>query len=104
VVGCHDEMKGQLPVGFVVLKHSYDQQSDQIALELVAKVRDTIGAVAAFKTVHFVERLPKTRSGKILRKIIRAIADDVPYQVPSTIEDMTVLDELKWVLKKTADN
>ena len=104
VVGCHDEMKGQLPVGFVVLKHSYDQQSDQIALELVAKVRDTIGAVAAFKTVYFVERLPKTRSGKILRKIIRAIADDVPYQVPSTIEDMTVLDELKWVLKKTADN
>jgi acyl-coenzyme A synthetase/AMP-(fatty) acid ligase len=100
VVGCHDEMKGQLPVGFVVLKHSYDQQSDQIALELVAKVRDTIGAVAAFKTVHFVERLPKTRSGKILRKIIRAIADDVPYQVPSTIEDMTVLDELKWVLEK----
>jgi len=104
VVGCHDEMKGQLPVGFVVLKHSYDQQSDQISLELVAKVRDTIGAVAAFKTVYFVERLPKTRSGKILRKIIRAIADDMPYQVPSTIEDMTVLDELKWVLKKTADN
>lgn len=104
VVGCHDEMKGQLPVGFVVLKHSYDQQSDQIGLELVAKVRDTIGAVAAFKTVHFVERLPKTRSGKILRKIIRAIADNVPYQVPSTIEDMTVLDELKWVLDKTADN
>lgn len=100
VVGCHDEMKGQLPVGFVVLKHSYDQQSDQIALELVAKVRDTIGAVAAFKTVHFVERLPKTRSGKILRKIIRSIADNVPYQVPSTIEDMTVLDELKWVLEK----
>jgi acyl-coenzyme A synthetase/AMP-(fatty) acid ligase len=100
VVGCHDEMKGQLPVGFVVLKHSYDQQSDQIALELVAKVRDTIGAVASFKTVHFVERLPKTRSGKILRKIIRAIADDVPYQVPSTIEDMTVLDEIKWELGK----
>ncbi|MBK8625982.1 MAG: acetate--CoA ligase [Saprospiraceae bacterium] len=100
VVGCHDEMKGQLPVGFVVLKHSYDQQADQIVLELVAKVRDTIGAVAAFKTVHFVERLPKTRSGKILRKIIRAIADDMPYQVPSTIEDMTVLDELKWVLYK----
>jgi propionyl-CoA synthetase len=100
VVGCYDEMKGQLPVGFVVLKHSYDQQSDQIALELVAKVRDTIGAVAAFKTVHFVERLPKTRSGKILRKIIRAITDNVPYQVPSTIEDMTVLDELKWVLEK----
>lgn len=100
VVGCHDDMKGQLPVGFVVLKHSYDTQSDQIALELVAKVRDTIGAVAAFKTVYFVERLPKTRSGKILRKIIRAIADNLPYQVPSTIEDMTVLDELKWVLGK----
>jgi acyl-coenzyme A synthetase/AMP-(fatty) acid ligase len=100
VVGCHDEMKGQLPVGFVVLKHSYDQQSNQIRSELVAKVRETIGAVASFKTVYFVERLPKTRSGKILRKIIRAIADDVPYQVPSTIEDMTVLDEIKWVLGK----
>lgn len=100
VVGCHDEMKGQLPVGFVVLKHSYDQQSNQIRSELVSKVRDTIGAVASFKTVYFVERLPKTRSGKILRKIIRAIADDVPYQVPSTIEDMTVLDEIKWVLGK----
>lgn len=98
VVGCYDEIKGQLPVGFVVLKHSCDIQSDQIILELVAKVRDTIGAIAAFKTVHFVERLPKTRSGKILRKIIRAIADDVPYEVPSTIEDLTVLDELKWVL------
>jgi acyl-coenzyme A synthetase/AMP-(fatty) acid ligase len=98
VVGCYDEMKGQLPVGFVVLKHSFDKDGDQIKSELVAKVRDTIGAVAAFKTVHFVERLPKTRSGKILRKIIRAIADGVPYQVPSTIEDITVLEEIKWEL------
>jgi acyl-coenzyme A synthetase/AMP-(fatty) acid ligase len=104
VVGCHDDMKGQLPVGFVVLKHSFDQQSQQIATELVAKVRDTIGAVAAFKTVYFVERLPKTRSGKILRKIIRAIADGVSYQVPSTIEDITVLDEIKWVLNKQKPN
>ena len=100
VVGCHDEMKGQLPVGFVVLKHSFDGQSDQISAELITKVRDTIGAVASFKTVHFIERLPKTRSGKILRKIIRCIVDNVPYQVPSTIEDMTVLDELKWTLGK----
>lgn len=101
VVGCNDEIKGQLPVGFVVLKHSYDQQSDQIRSELVTKVRETIGAVASFKTVHFIERMPKTRSGKILRKVIRAIADDVPYQVPSTIEDLTVLNEVKWVLEKS---
>lgn len=103
VVGCNDEMKGQLPVGFVVLKHSFDSQSEQISEELIAKVRDTIGAVASFKTVYFIERLPKTRSGKILRKIIRAIADKVPYQVPSTIEDLTVLDELKWTLSGKYD-
>ena len=54
VVGCHDEMKGQLPVGFVVLKHIFDQQEDQIRIELIAKVRDTIGAVASFKTVYFI--------------------------------------------------
>ena len=103
VVGCNDEMKGQLPGGFVVLKHSFDSQSEQISEELIAKVRDTIGAVASFKTVYFIERLPKTRSGKILRKIIRAIADKVPYQVPSTIEDLTVLDELKWTLSGKYD-
>ena len=98
VVGCHDDMKGQLPVGFVVLKPNHTNEEDKISVELVAKVRDTIGGIAAFKTVHFVERLPKTRSGKILRKIIRCIADKVPYQTPSTIEDITVLDEIQWTL------
>jgi len=100
VVGCNDELKGQVPVGFVVLKHNLDHQADQIEAELISRVRDMIGAVASFKTVYFVERLPKTRSGKILRKIIRCIADDSHYQVPSTIEDITVLDEIKWTLGK----
>jgi len=99
VVGCHDELKGQIPVGFVVLKPSVTDK-ELVTKELITKVRETIGAVAAFKTVYYVERLPKTRSGKILRKIIRAIADDVPYNVPSTIEDLSVLDELKVVLGK----
>ena len=67
---------------------------------IVITVRHTIGAVASFKIVHIVDRLPKTRSGKILRKIIRAIVDNVPYQVPSTIEDITVLDEIKWKINQ----
>lgn len=100
VVGCYDELKGQLPVGFVVLKPSNEKLRDKITEELIFKVRDTIGAVASFKTVYYVDRLPKTRSGKTLRKIIRAIADNTPYNVPSTIEDISALEELKWVLGK----
>jgi propionyl-CoA synthetase len=101
VVGCHDDMKGQLPVGFVVLKPGIQASYDTISDELIFRVRDTIGPVASFKTVYFVERLPKTRSGKTLRKIIRAIADGVPYTVPSTIEDASVLEELKWTLRES---
>jgi propionyl-CoA synthetase len=96
VVGCHDELKGQIPVAFVVLKQGIDVQADTVQDELVYAIRHAIGAVASFKVVIFVDRLPKTRSGKILRKILRAIHDQVSYQVPSTIEDITVLDEIKW--------
>ncbi len=99
VVGCHDEIKGQIPIGFVVLKPNVTDK-EQVTKDLITKVRETIGAIAAFKTVYYVERLPKTRSGKTLRKIIRAIADDAPFNVPSTIEDLSVLDELKTVLGK----
>ncbi|MBK8621662.1 MAG: AMP-binding protein [Saprospiraceae bacterium] len=100
VVGCHDELKGQVPVAFVVLKQNSDITDDTIREELIFSVRHTIGAVASFKIVHIVDRLPKTRSGKILRKIIRAIVDNVPYQVPSTIEDITVLEELNWKINQ----
>lgn len=100
VVGCNDELKGQVPIGFVVLKHANDANEETIALELMQRIRDTIGALASLKKVYFLERLPKTRSGKILRKIIRCIVDDVAFQPPSTIEDITVLDEIRWTVGK----
>lgn len=98
VVGLADDLKGQVPVGFFVLKANVAKPSALIEEELILKVRHTIGPVAAFKKAIPVERLPKTRSGKILRKIIQAIADEQPYQPPSTIDDPAVLDELKTLL------
>jgi len=92
VIGKADQLKGQLPVGFVVTKAGSGIAADQLAKELVAAVRRDIGPIAAFKTVHVVEKLPKTRSGKILRKTIRQIADGKEPQVPAAIEDMAVLD------------
>jgi propionyl-CoA synthetase len=100
VVGIADEMKGQIPVGFFVLKTGVAKSSADIEKELIKMVRDTIGPVAAFKRAVQVERLPKTRSGKILRKIMRAIADKTPFNPPSTIEDMSVLDELREVMER----
>lgn len=99
VVGIADELKGQIPVGFVVLKAGVTTDKAQIEKELIKMVRDTVGPVAAFKRAAVVERLPKTRSGKILRKIIRAIADNVPFSPPSTIEDMSVLDEMRALMQ-----
>lgn len=95
VIGVADELKGQVPVGFVVLKAGVDVTEQQLESELVKMVRERLGAVAFFKKALIVKRLPKTRSGKILRRIMRHIADDKPYQAPSTIEDLTVLDEIK---------
>ena len=95
VIGRHDDLKGQLPVGFVLLKNSAEANNEQIVEELVAMVRKEIGAVAAFKEAHIVSRLPKTRSGKILRKTLRCIVDGEPYTVPSTIDDPASLDEIK---------
>ncbi len=98
VVGVHDELKGQLPLGLVVLKDGVKVDLDSLESELVNSVRSQIGAVACFKHALVVERLPKTRSGKILRRIIRQIADGESYTVPSTIDDPTSLNELEKVL------
>ena len=99
VVGVADELKGQIPVGFFVIKSGIDTPEIQIEKELIQMVRQTIGPVAAFKRAVRVERLPKTRSGKILRKIMRAIADKKPFNPPSTIEDMSVLGELDVLMR-----
>ncbi|MFA5938084.1 MAG: propionyl-CoA synthetase [Sinimarinibacterium sp.] len=99
VIGVADAMKGQLPLGLVVLKSGVNRPAADIQKELVARVREQIGAVAAFKTALIVPRLPKTRSGKVLRATMRAIADGQPYTVPATIDDPRILDEIGAVLK-----
>ncbi len=99
VIGVADQLKGQLPRGFVVLKAGVDTPADQLRDELVATVRRDIGPVAAFRDVSIVDALPKTRSGKILRKTMRAIADGRDEAVPSTIEDPAVLDAIRAALR-----
>jgi len=100
VIGVADDMKGQVPRGFVVLKSGVEDDPDEIAAELVAKVRDEVGPVAAFREVSVVGGLPKTRSGKILRKTMREIADGKDPATPSTIEDAGVLDLLRPTLRR----
>ncbi len=102
VIGVHDELKGQVPRGLVVLKAGLDVDPVQLQAELVQAVRDQIGAVAALREIDVVTALPKTRSGKILRKAMRGIADGHEEPVPSTIEDPTVLDALRGVLTRSA--
>jgi propionyl-CoA synthetase len=97
VIGVHDDVKGQVPRGFVVLKAG--ASADGLAEQLVAAVRDNVGAVASFKRADVVTALPKTRSGKILRKTMRRIADGHDEAPPSTIEDVAVLDALKPILR-----
>jgi propionyl-CoA synthetase len=99
VVGVVDELKGEVPVGFVVTKAGVDRGEDEIVRELVQRVRDTIGPVAAFKTATVVQRLPKTRSGKILRGTIKRIADGAPYTAPATIDDPAILEEIAGRLR-----
>jgi propionyl-CoA synthetase len=98
VVGAADALKGQVPVGLVVLKAGVNREEAEVARELVALVRERIGPVAAFKDARVVPRLPKTRSGKILRATIRKIADGQPYAVPPTIDDPLILEEIAAVL------
>ncbi|WP_321501511.1 propionyl-CoA synthetase [Breoghania sp.] len=94
VVGIADQLKGQLPCGFVVLKSGVDRDPQEVERELVSLVRQEIGPVAAFKVAVSVDRLPKTRSGKILRATMRQIADGEEYRMPATIDDPGVLDEI----------
>jgi propionyl-CoA synthetase len=98
VIGVHDQLKGQLPRALVVLKAGSEDRAGDIEAELVRAVREGIGPVAALKRVDVVPALPKTRSGKILRKTMRGIADGRPEAPPSTIEDVAVLDALRDVL------
>ena len=98
VIGVADALKGQVPRGFVVLKEGVSDAPETVSAELVQRVRDSIGAVAALRRVDVVQALPKTRSGKILRASMRAIADGVDAPVPSTIEDPGVLDALRPTL------
>jgi propionyl-CoA synthetase len=103
VIGVADNLKGQLPRGFVVLKSGVRTDWDyeqQLAAELVQLVRDQIGAVASLREVHVVAALPKTRSGKILRKTMRNMADGTDEAVPSTIDDVSVLEALRPVLRR----
>jgi propionyl-CoA synthetase len=99
VIGVHDSLKGQLPRGLVVLKAGATIPAEVLQAELVAAVRRDIGPVAAFRDVSVVDALPKTRSGKILRKTMRGIADGRDEPVPSTIEDASVLDALRPILR-----
>ena len=99
VIGVPDELRGQVPVGLVVLKAGQGRDPDELQAELVALVRDQVGPVAVFRRAHVVLRLPKTRSGKILRGTMRAIAEGGEVRVPSTIDDPAIIDELTPVLR-----
>ena len=99
VIGAADPMKGQLPVGFLVLKAGAERDPEEIVADVVQMVRDQVGPVAVFKKAVVVDRLPKTRSGKVLRATMRKIADSEEYKVPATIEDPQVLSEVESALK-----
>jgi propionyl-CoA synthetase len=99
VIGVADQLKGQLPLGFLVLNAGVDRDHGEIVAEVVAMVRERIGPVAAFKMAVVVARLPKTRSGKILRGTMAKIADSEDYRMPATIDDPAILDEIKESLK-----
>ena len=104
VFGVNDAMKGQLPLGLLVLNAGAEKPTAGIVAEVVQKVRDEIGPVAAFRKCVVVERLPKTRSGKILRGTMRAMADREPWQMPATIEEPVVLDEIAKALENLRDS
>jgi propionyl-CoA synthetase len=99
VLGIKDELKGEVPCGFIVLKSGVNRPPAEIEKEIVALVREKIGPVAAFKLAITVARLPKTRSGKILRGTIKKIADGEEWQMPATIDDPAILDEIGTALK-----
>jgi propionyl-CoA synthetase len=98
VIGINDPLKGQQPIGLVLIKNGVEVDEEQLEKELVAMVRKSIGAVACFKKAVVVQRLPKTRSGKILRKLLRQVADGQAYSIPSTIDDPASLPEIEEIL------
>ena len=100
VIGINDELKGQIPLALVVTKHGDIKESFQLQQEVVQLVRKQIGAVASLRDVVLVQRLPKTRSGKILRKLLRSIAEGDNFQIPTTIDDEAIIDEIKSVYIK----
>jgi propionyl-CoA synthetase len=102
VVGAHDDVKGQVPLALVVLKGGTERDGGEVEREVVERVRGQVGAIAAPRRVAVVARLPKTRSGKILRKTIRQIADGEEYEVPSTVDDPAILDEVGEALRLSA--
>jgi propionyl-CoA synthetase len=99
VVGVADDVKGEIPVGFVVTKSGVTRGDAEIVAELVARVREAIGPVAAFRVATVVKRLPKTRSGKILRGTMKRIAEGASYTTPATIDDPVILDEIAAALR-----
>jgi propionyl-CoA synthetase len=99
VVGIADQLKGQVPCGFLVLKKDVLRETAVVEAEVVKLIRDEIGPVAAFKTAITVHRLPKTRSGKILRGTMQKIADGVPWKMPATIDDPSILEEIAEALR-----
>jgi len=100
VTGIDDELRGQVPVGFVVLKDGTQISQDKMQEELIAIIRKNIGAVACFKQAGIVKRLPKTRSGKILRKTIRKLACETEVAVPPTIDDPLILEEIREIMQE----
>ena len=98
VIGRHSDLKGEEPLGLVLLKDGVDVDEEQLKAEIIQRVRDQIGAVASFRDAVIVKRLPKTRSGKILRKVLRNIANSEEYQTPSTIDDPSCLGEIEGIL------
>ena len=102
VIGVKDEIKGEVPLGFAVLKAGVKRASGDIEREIVALVRERIGPVAAFRRAHVIDRLPKTRSGKILRGVMKKIADDEAWTAPATIDDPVALDEIAVALGKAS--
>eukprot|EP01027_Heterolobosea_sp_BB2_P019283 GEZU01027084.1.p1 GENE.GEZU01027084.1~~GEZU01027084.1.p1 ORF type:complete len:139 (-),score=31.59 GEZU01027084.1:112-528(-) len=100
VIGVADSLKGQVPIGLVVLKKNSNRDHNVIVSELVDLVRKKVGPVAFFKKACVVKRLPKTRSGKVLRAVMRKMADGEDYKVPATIDDPAVLDEIKTNLEQ----
>ena len=99
VIGVADQLKGQVPLGFLVLSAGVNRVHDEIVGEVVKLVRERIGPFAAFKTATVIDRLPKTRSGKILRGTMQKIADSETYKMPATIDDPAILDEIESALK-----